>query len=92
MADTALPGSEIVEKGLKDLTRGEETVESLLVSSASTRLRDLGVMVPEKTFLDPDIRLYALLDAEWGDGAHSKYNALRRRLVSYLRARACASG
>ena len=40
---------------------------------------------------DPEVRLYRLLAKEHGDAAHSRYNALVRRLVSYQRALACAS-
>lgn len=91
MADLELPGAEIVDKGVADLARGEETVESLLVSMAVTRLRELGVAVPSGTFPDAEARLYARLDAGLGDGAHSRYNALRRRLVSYLRTAGCVN-
>ena len=35
---------------------------------------------------DPEAGLYALLDLEDSDSAHSRYNALVRRLVSFERA------
>jgi hypothetical protein len=41
--------------------------------------------VPE-TFQDPEHRLYALLARTEGDAAHSRFNALIRRLVSFERA------
>lgn len=37
----------------------------------------------------PEDRLYARLAEEYGNGAHSKYNALIRRLVSFERAASC---
>jgi hypothetical protein len=39
----------------------------------------------------PEHKLYLLLAQEKGDAAHSAYNALIRRLVSFERAAACAS-
>lgn len=36
-----LPGEELITKGLADLARGEETVESLLVSIGGPKLRSL---------------------------------------------------
>jgi hypothetical protein len=84
---TALPGNELVVKGLADLAAGRESVESLLVQISSTRLRQLGLDVPAAT--DPDLRLYALLQETHGDGAHSHYNALVRQLVSFQRALEC---
>ncbi len=82
---SALPGAEIVEEGLRDLQAGRETLNSLLVSMAVERLKELGYSVPTPQS-DPEIRFYRRLQKEFGDGAHSKYNAYRRRLVSFLRA------
>jgi hypothetical protein len=39
-----------------------------------------------ETAQDPEQRLYALLARTEGDGAHSRFNALIRRLVSFERA------
>ena len=80
-----LPDGELVERGLDDLTRGVESRESLLVSIGAPRLRALGLAVPDP-FTSPEHRLYELLRAEHGDAAHSRYNALVRRLVSFERA------
>jgi hypothetical protein len=85
-----LPGAELVERGIEDLRRGEETVESLLVSIGRPRLLGLGLELPPG-FSSPEHRLYALLAEEDQDSAHSRYNALIRRLVSYERALECAS-
>ncbi|MEO8500766.1 MAG: hypothetical protein ABI565_07610 [Vicinamibacteria bacterium] len=84
-----LPGAELITKGLADLARGEETVESLLVSIGGPKLRSLGLEFTER-FENPEHRLYFLLGQQHGDNAHGQYNALVRRLVSYERAAACA--
>ena len=80
----------MVEKGLADLARGIESVESLLVSIGSPRLSALGLDV-RSPISSPEHRLYALLAAEEGDGAHARYSALIRRLVSFERAAECAA-
>jgi hypothetical protein len=84
-----LPGEELVRKGLADLEREQESVEALLVSIGSPRLTSLGFQV-RRPFPSPEHRLYAVLAAEEPDSAHSRYNALVRRLVSFERAAACA--
>lgn len=83
-----LPGGKLIDKGLADLARNEETVESLLVSIGSPKLRSLGLKLGP-AFDNPEHRLYALLGHEHGDNAHGQYNALVRLLVSYERALAC---
>jgi len=83
------PGQDLVEKGLDDLARGLETIESLLVQVGGPRLRDLGYDVPKSTGELPEHRLYKLLAADDPDSAHSRYNALIRRLVSFERAAEC---
>jgi hypothetical protein len=80
-----LPGDQSVKQGIRDLEHGIESPESLLVSIGAPRLRRLGVNVSQP-FESPEHRLYELLRAEHGDSAHSRYNALIRRLVSYERA------
>ena len=85
-----LPGADLVEKGIADLEQGIESVESLLVSIGTPRLVGLGIGV-RSPIPSPEHRLYALLHAEEGDAAHSRYNALIRRLVSFERATECAS-
>lgn len=85
-----LPGGDLVEAGLRDLADGQETVNSLLVSIGSPKLRWLGFEVPNP-ISDPETKLYLRLQEEHGDAAHSKYNALVRRLVSFERAAACVS-
>lgn len=86
-----LPGGDLVRAGLADLSRGAETVEALLVAIGAPRLRRLGLDVPEAPFPSPEHRLYERLRQEDPDGAHSRYNALLARLVSFERAAECAS-
>jgi hypothetical protein len=85
---TGLPGADLVESGLRDLARGVESVPALLVAIGRPRLTALGVEVPAGP-TDPEHRLYALLAKEGEDSAHSRYNALIRRLVSFERAFSC---
>ena len=84
-----LPGADLVKRGLEDLARGGATIEALLVSVGAPRLRRAGVDVPSP-LSDPEHRLYHALAREHGNDAHSKYNALIRRLVSFERALECA--
>jgi hypothetical protein len=85
-----LPGAELVEAGLRDLAEGVESSEALLVSIGAPRLARLGYAVAA-AFDSPEKRLYEKLRAEDPDAAHSRYNALVRRLVSFERAAECAS-
>ena len=87
-----LPGGDLIARGLEDLRRREETIESLLVSIGAPRLRRLGLDLPETTFSTPEHRLYHLLAATDQDSAHSRYNAYIRRLVSFERTAECVAG
>jgi hypothetical protein len=85
-----LPGHELVAAGLRDLAAGRETEAALVVAMAAPRLRALGYDVPASDGGPPaHHRLYALL-ARRG-GAHSRYNALIARVVSFARAAEHAS-
>jgi hypothetical protein len=94
-----LPGYELVSAGLADLADGRESEAGLLVAMAAPRLRRLGFDVPEGGGERPSHRLYELLsEADQGDqadwrarGAHSRYNALVARVVSFARAAERAS-
>jgi len=85
-----LPGADLVQRGIEDLDVGRESAEALLVSIGAPRLRSLGVDIPAP-IEGPEHKLYLLLARKKGDAAHSAYNALIRRLVSFERAAACAS-
>jgi hypothetical protein len=81
----ALPGGDLVAAGLRDLEAGVETVEALLVAMAAPRLRATGIEVPADG-ARPSHRLYRLLATENPATAHSRYNALVARIVSFARA------
>lgn len=89
--DDALPGADLIEAGLADLHAGHETMEALLVAIGAPRLRSLGLQLPDNLPQNPEHRLYQLLSQDDSDSAHSRYNALIRRLVSYERAAECVS-
>lgn len=84
----AFPGGEMIAQGLDDLAKGRETVDALLVSIGEPRLRRLGIE-PSRTLPSAEHRLYELLASKTPASAHSRYNALVRRLVSFERAFAC---
>jgi len=85
--DARLPGEELVTK---DLARGVESVEALLVSIGAPRLTRAGYVV-ESPSPSAELRLYKLLSERDPDGAHSADTALLRRLVSFERAAECVS-
>lgn len=89
MDHSAWPGADLVVQGIRDLERGAETIESLLVSLSAPRLRALGLTILEP-LPDSEVRLYRRLAAMHGDGAHARYNAFVRRIVSFQRAGARA--
>ena len=84
----SLPGADLIEQGLVDLAQGVESVAALLVAIGAPRLRSIGIDVPAHAVATPEHRLYDLLAREDPDSAHSRYNALVRRLVSFERAAA----
>jgi hypothetical protein len=67
----ALPGGDLIERGIADLHASRETTRPC--SCRSVRA------------------VYMLLARETGDAAHSAYNALIRRLVSFERTARCAN-
>lgn len=86
-----LPGGDLIEGGLEDLKAGVESPEALLVAIGKPRLTRLGLFIPNHPFAFPELRLYQNLSRSNPDRAHSRYNALIRRLVSFERAAECAS-
>jgi len=86
---SALPGGDLIDEGVTDLCKGRETIAALLVAIGSPRLRRLGIELPDRLPEDPEHRLYDLLAKDEPDSAHSRYNALIRRLVSFERAAEC---
>ena len=89
MINTVLPGAELITRGFVDLENGVVSIESLLVSMASPRLETLALPLPTSPLISPELTLYRMLEEQYGLGAHSKYNAYVRRLVSFLRAAEC---
>jgi hypothetical protein len=86
----ALPGGDLIERGIADLNAGRETTEALLVSIGASRLRSVGIELPSPIEF-PEHKLYLLLARDTDDAAHSAYNALIRRLVSFERTAQCAT-
>ena len=82
-----LPGHELIAGGLADLARGKnDSVEALLIGIGRPRLLKLGFDLPYRFSECPEHDLYRQLGDSHGDAAHSRYNALIRRLVSFSRA------
>ena len=83
-----LPGGDFVAAGILDLERGIESEAALLVSIGEPRLTRLGMVISSPS-PNPEHRLYARLAETDRPSAHSRYNALIRRLVSFERAAEC---
>jgi len=85
-----LPGADRVRKGLEDRAAGRRTVEALLVSVATGRLRDLGLEPAVWEHRLPadgaELALYAAICESGCDDPYSRYNALLRELSSFLEA------
>jgi len=81
-----LPGADLVSRGLTDLEAGRDTPAAALVRMAAPRLRAIGLPVPSEPTGNPGHRLYELLAEEDRAAAHSRYNALVGRVVSFARA------
>lgn len=81
----AYPGGDLVLKGLKDLEGGVASIEGVLLLVAKTRLRGLGIPVPEiQEVRQPyEHSLYELIEEQRPEGAHAEYNALIGRIVSF---------
>jgi hypothetical protein len=85
----SLPANDLITMGIRDLEYQRETIPALLVALGAPKLRSLGVQVPQNLPAIPEHRLYDLLAEDDSDSAHSKYNALIRKLVSFERAIPC---
>ena len=83
---SSLPGNDLIVTGIEDLQCNRETIPALLVAIGAPKLRSLGLEVPEDRYSNPEHRLYDLLASSEPDSAHSRYNALIRKLVSFERA------
>jgi hypothetical protein len=87
----SLPGNDLISAGIRDLESHRETIPALLVAIGAPKLRSLGLDIPSDLPANPEHRLYELLSATESDSAHSKYNALIRKLVSFERALPCVN-
>lgn len=85
------PGQELIDEGIRDLLKGTESVSALLVLIGAPRLAELGLTIPKVSIAAPEHRLYRKLSEQDPNSAHSQYNALIRRLVSFERAAECES-
>ena len=83
-----LPGADLVSAGIEALRRGEPTMEALLVMVGARRMCAAGLDIPPGLPLGryPEHALYSAVAATHPLDAHSRYNALVRRLVSFERA------
>lgn len=83
-----LPGEDLVYRGLEDLSKGDLSSSALLVLIGAPRLRRLGISIPFQNDIPlcPEHALYSCLQGENARSAHSRYNSLIRRLVSFERA------
>lgn len=84
-----LPAHDLVSTGVLDLQNERETIPALLVAIGAPKLRKLGMNLPTILPSNPEHRLYDLLSLNEPDTAHSRYNALIRKLVSFQRALEC---
>ena len=88
----SLPANDLITAGIRDLRERRETIAALLVSIGAPKLRSLGLKIPNipaSFSAFPEHRLYDVLAKDNSDAAHSKYNSLIRKLVSFERAIPC---
>ena len=80
-----LPGADRILRGLRDLAENQHTVDALLVSVASRRLRDLGLpVVPRAPDAEAaELALYELLGS-LSDDPYSAYRAALAELDSFI--------
>jgi hypothetical protein len=85
--DPALPGCDIVVKGLHDLAAERLSPEALVIIAAAPRLRRLGVEVPERALEQAaELELYDRLVRSGAPDPYSAYNALLRSITSFAAA------
>lgn len=82
-----LPGSEIVVKGMSDLGRNLVTIESLALLICRPEMLRIGIYFPDMSSISRprELELYTLIENESGRDSHTRYNAILRRLVSFIR-------
>ena len=79
------PGGGVVGKGLDDLARGLASIEALLMLVAAPRLISLGFDIATPESIEPPYEhaLFEALVEQDPRGAHSTYNALVDRIISF---------
>lgn len=79
-----LPGTALIQQGLKDYQENRHTMPSCLVRMARRRLVKAGLLdsSAHQHDIQAELDLYHLLSHE-GNQAHSRYNALIRELISF---------
>jgi hypothetical protein len=82
------PGGDLVFKGLADLDNGIASEEAVLLMVASPRLEWLGfrVRLLDQVGKPYEHALYSMIEDRLPIGAHSAYNALIGRIVSFANA------
>lgn len=84
---SGLPGADLVENGLRDLAANVRSAEALAVALFEPRLRTLGIAISGSHGGETlNLELYELLEEQYGVEAHSQYNALLRRVISFASA------
>jgi hypothetical protein len=80
---SALPGGDLVMRGLDDLRAGaNDTIEALLVQIARPRLQAAGLEVPGPARAEAELALYRRLSIDGTEDPYAAYNSLLRRLTS----------
>lgn len=84
---SGLPGEALVREGIADAERRVWSVAALALAAAATRVRALGLPLPDARELpeEPELALYAALGADEAvDDAYGRYNAILGELCSFL--------
>jgi hypothetical protein len=87
--EMSLPGSEIIDAGLRDLVHGNLlTVNALAVAEARPKLRFLGVPVPEivNQISGPRQSLYQKMEEEHAGLGYARFCAVFERVDSFCHA------
>ena len=81
-----LPGLDLISKGFQDLSNSDQSDEALLVIIHSPELTRLGLPLPATPTLSesPEYLLYRSIEKKNPDSAHSTFNALNRRISSFI--------
>ena len=86
--DDTLPGAELINEGLQDLSQQKFSVPALLVCIGKSRLEHAGLAIPNIATMptEPELVLYGLLIQSGQLDPYSYYNSLIRQLISFEQA------